>query len=127
MRRLLVLFMTSCAVAACFAAPLPPATRAEIEGLLARLETSRCEFQRNGTWHSATDAKSHLLVKLRYLEDRGMVDSAEQFIELAASKSSMSGQPYQVRCAHAAPVPSSTWLLSQLQRIRATAGAKGAP
>ena len=77
--------------------------------------------------YSATDAKSHLLVKLRYLEDRGMVDSAEQFIELAASKSSMSGQPYQVRCANAAPVPSSTWLLSQLQRIRATPGAKGAP
>ena len=92
-----------CAVAACFAAP-PPAARAEIDGLLSRLETSSCEFNRNGTWHSATEAKSHLLVKLKYLEDRGAVDSAEQFIELAASKSSMSGQPYLVRCANSAPV-----------------------
>jgi hypothetical protein len=109
------------------AAPLPPAARAEIEGLLGRLEMSRCEFQRNGTWHNPVDAKSHLLVKLNYLEERGMVASTEQFIERAASQSSLSGQPYQVRCANAAPVPSRSWLLTQLQLMRAAPAAKGAP
>lgn len=127
MRRFLVLFMTSCAVAACFAAPLPPAARVEIEGLLARLEASKCEFQRNGTWHSATDASAHLLGKLKYLEERGMVASTEQFIERGATASSMTGKPYRVRCANAEPVPSATWLLSQLQLMRAAPGVKRAP
>jgi hypothetical protein len=84
-------------VAAGIAAPLSAAVRAEIDGLLSRLELSGCEFNRNGTWHTAGDAKSHLLRKLKYLEDSGAVQSAEQFIELAASTSSTTGQPYLVR------------------------------
>ena len=126
MRRLVLFVLAGLNLATAFAAPLLPAARAEIGGLLGRLETSRCEFQRNGTWHNAADAKSHLLVKLNYLEERGMVASTEQFIERAASQSSLSGQPYQVRCANAAPVPSRTWLLSQLQLMR-SAPARGAP
>lgn len=126
MRRCLFLFLACIAVAASQAASLSPVARAEIDGLLSRLETSSCEFNRNGTWHSASEAKSHLLSKLKYLEDRGAVGSTEQFIELAASKSSMSGQPYLVRCANSAPVSSSVWLLSQLQLMRATSAAKSA-
>jgi hypothetical protein len=127
MRRFFAFFMTSFVLAASFAASLPPAARTEIDGLLSRLETSRCEFQRNGTWHSASEAKSHLLGKLKYLEERGAVDSAEQFIERAASQSSLSGQPYQVRCANGAPVTSRAWLLSQLQLMRSAPGVKHAP
>jgi len=127
LRRLLLLFLAGLFLATGFAAPLTPAARAEIEGLLGRLEMSRCEFQRNGTWHNAADAKSHLLVKLNYLEERGMVASTEQFIERAATQSSLSGQPYQVRCANIAPVPSRAWLLSQLQLMRSAPAAKGAP
>ena len=85
---------------------------------MSRLEASGCEFNRNGIWHTATEARSHLLRKLKYLEDKGMVQSAEQFIELAATSSSMSGQPYLVRCDNGAPVPSGTWLRTQLQKVR---------
>jgi hypothetical protein len=101
------------------AAPLTPAARTEIDALMTKLETSGCEFNRNGSWYSGADAKPHLLRKLKYLEDRGAVQTAEQFIELAASSSSMSGQAYLVRCSNAAPVTSATWLLSQLQAMRA--------
>jgi hypothetical protein len=127
MRQLLVLLMTTFAVAASFAASLSPVARAEIENLLGRLEISGCEFQRNGAWHSAADAKAHLRVKLNYLDERGMVSSAEQFIERAATQSSMTGGAYLVRCGNAAPVPSSTWLSSQLQLMRSAPAGKNAP
>jgi hypothetical protein len=110
-----------------FAAPLAHRVQAEIDGLLSRLVTSGCEFNRNGTWYSAVEAKSHLQRKLKYLEDRGLVDSAEQFIERAASGSSMSGKPYLVRCGDAAPVTSGAWLRSQLQALRTAAPAQRAP
>ena len=107
------------------AAQLPAAAGAEIDALLSRLEASGCEFNRNGAWHSSAEARAHLLRKLKYLEDRGAVHSAEQFIELAASASSMSGQPYLVRCAGDAPVPSGQWLRSQLRSLRAATKAAG--
>jgi hypothetical protein len=107
--------------AAVAAAPLAPAAKAEIDALLSRLETSGCQFHRNGSWHNAADAKAHLLAKLKYFEDRGAVQSAEQFIELAASSSSVSGRAYLVKCESGAAVPSSVWLQSQLQLIRSAA------
>jgi hypothetical protein len=100
------------------AAALAPVARDEINALMSKLEGSACEFNRNGTWYTAAEAKSHLLRKLKYLEDRGAVQSAEQFIELAASSSSLSGQPYLVRCGDASPLSSGKWLRSQLQIIR---------
>ncbi len=118
MRRPPVFLLTCFFIPAIMAAPLPPADRAEIDALLSRLATSTCEFYRNGSWHSAAEAKSHLLGKLRYLEDKGMVQSTEQFIELGASKSSVSGEPYLVKCANGSVVSSSAWLRSQLQAMR---------
>jgi len=94
---------------------------------MSRLEASACEFNRNGTWYTAAEAKSHLLRKLKYLEDRGVVQSTEQFIELAASGSSMTSKPYLVRCGNDAPVASATWLLSQLRDMRASGRLRSAP
>jgi len=128
MRGLGLLLLGLVFAAAAAAQPLAPATRSEIDGLLSRLETSGCEFNRNGSWYTGGEAKAHLMGKLKYLEDKGMVQTAEQFIERAASSSSMSGQAYLVRCAGAPPVPSSKWLLAQLQAMRTGAGrAKSAP
>jgi hypothetical protein len=119
MRRLVLLLLCCALAAAAAAAPLSAAVRVEIDALMTRLETSGCEFNRNGSWYSGADAKPHLLRKLKYLEDRGAVQTTEQFIELAASGSSMSGQAYLVRCGNAAPVKSAAWLMSQLQAMRA--------
>ena len=126
MRRALFFLLSCVVVAAACAAPLPPAAKAEIDGLLSRLEASGCQFNRNGTWYPPAEARAHLSRKLKYLEDRGAVTSAEQFIELAGSGSSMTGQPYLVKCGNGAPVQSATWLLSELQRVRSSRPAKSA-
>lgn len=104
-----------------YAASLPFTARSEIASLLSRLATSGCEFKRNGSWHTAEEAQAHLRRKLDYLVDKDAVSSTEQFIERAASKSSRSGKPYQVRCDKQAPVPSSRWLHTELQKLRAGA------
>jgi|MudIll2142460700_1097286.scaffolds.fasta_scaffold50873_2 hypothetical protein len=119
LRRLGLLLLAGVVAAAATAAPLAPAARAEVDALLSRLEASGCEFNRNGTWHKAAEVKPHLLRKLKYLEDRGAVQTTEQFIELAASGSSMTGEPYLVKCGNAAAVRSATWLSAQLQAMRA--------
>lgn len=119
MRALLLLAFTSLATAA----PLPPAARAEVDALLTRLQSSGCEFNRNGSWHAGAEARGHLLKKLDYLERKGLVKTAEQFIEQGASASSMSGKAYLVRCAGKAPVESARWLAAELQQVRAARSA----
>lgn len=121
--RLIALFpalLAACLFAsqAC-AAALAPAARVEIDSLLSRLAVSGCRFKRNGTWHMAAEARAHLVRKLEYLVDRGAVASAEQFIERAATRSSMSGQAYLVKCGASPTVLSSKWLYSELQALRA--------
>lgn len=115
-----------CLVAAIsLAAPAAAPVRGEIDALLAALHASNCEFQRNGSWHGATEAKTHLLRKLEAVEKRTTLRNTEQFIEMAASSSSASGQAYQVRC-NGTVQPSAQWFARQLERIRA-AGSAGAP
>lgn len=98
-----------------------PAARAEIDALLGRLLSSDCQFFRNGSWHTASEAKAHLLRKLEYLEGRDAVKSTEQFIRLGASSSSTSGKPYLVKCGASAPMESEAWLSNELQSLRAPA------
>ena len=100
------------------AASLTPASRVEIDSLLSRLAASGCQFGRNGSWYTSIEAQAHLRKKLDYLIDKGAVVSTEQFIERAATKSSVSGRVYQVRCGSNPPVPSSAWLHSELQDLR---------
>lgn len=105
------------------AAPLPHAARAEVDALLTRLQASGCEFNRNGSWYGGAEARAHLLKKLDDLEGKGLVSTAEQFVEQGASRSSMSGKPYLVRCAGRAPVESAQWLKAELQAVRAARAA----
>lgn len=101
------------------AAAEPPAPRNdEIAQLLALLGASPCQFYRNGSWHDAHEAEAHLQRKYDYLRKRGWADSAEQFIANGATKSSVSGRPYQVKCGDAAAVPSAQWLAEQLAQLR---------
>jgi hypothetical protein len=105
--------------AACaLAAPAPANVRAEIDALIAKLASSGCSFNRNGTWHSAADAKVHLLRKLAYLEDKDLVQTTEHFIERAAAGSSTSGKAYLVRCGSAPAVESKAWLTQALATLR---------
>ncbi|WP_394779771.1 DUF5329 family protein [Undibacterium sp.] len=93
----------------------------EIDHLLQTLITSKCEFNRNGSWYNGADAKSHLIKKYDYFMLRGEISNAESFIELAASKSSLSGQAYLVKCGEAKPLESAAWLKQELARYRTAA------
>ena len=86
------------------------------------MQASGCQFNRNGTWYSASEAKDHLTRKLEYLEGKGSIGSTEQFIDLAASSSSSSGKAYLVKCSNEAPVESKQWLGRQLALIRGATG-----
>ena len=94
----------------------PQATQ-EINSLLDFVEHSECRFMRNGTEYPGPQARAHLEKKLEYLEESDKVSSAEDFIELAATQSSMSGRAYEVRCP-AGIQPANIWLQTELQRQR---------
>lgn len=101
-----------------FAAPSATAKK-EIEQLMAALSHSGCQFQRNGSWYGAAEARVHLQRKYDYLLKKGKVDTAEQFIQRAASESSMSGLPYRVKC-QGREQDASAWFGGQLQKLRHT-------
>jgi len=94
------------------------ATQREISGLMQALESSGCRFQRNGSWHDPAQARTHLQRKYDYLLKRDMVDSSEQFIERAASRSSISGRAYRVACPGAAEQDAAPWFLAKLRQLR---------
>ncbi|MGS1078745.1 DUF5329 domain-containing protein [Pseudoxanthomonas beigongshangi] len=98
-------------------------TRREITQLMDGLSNSRCEFQRNGKWYGRADARAHLQRKYDYLLKRDLVDTAEQFIERAASKSSLSGRAYRVRCPGQAEQDAGAWFMARLKALRGS----GAP
>ncbi|WP_095053363.1 DUF5329 domain-containing protein [Pseudomonas sp. Irchel s3b2] len=98
-------------------AQTPSQATQEINSLLDFVEHSECRFVRNGSEYPGAEARVHLQKKLKYLEDRNKVNSAEDFIDLAASQSSMSGRAYEVRCPTGIQSASS-WLKTELQRQR---------
>lgn len=94
-------------------------TTQEIAQLFAALETSGCRFQRNGSWHEAPQAKAHLQRKYDYLLKKRRLTTTESLIDLAASRSSVSGSAYRVQCWQSAPVDSAAWFTGRLSAIRA--------
>ena len=90
----------------------------EVNFLLGYIEGSGCEFYRNGFWHDSKTAQAHLRDKYKYLVARNLINTTEDFIERAATESSISGQPYEVSCNGGTMVTSSQWLLDELTRFR---------
>jgi hypothetical protein len=105
---------------------VPMTAQTEINYLLGFVESSGCEFYRNGSWYDSKGAQMHLRHKYEMLAAREQINTAEDFIEKAATKSSLSGQPYQVRCRGHDAVSSNPWLRDVLARYRAKAP-RGAP
>ena len=115
-------------IAVLFSGILTQATAAsvadvEIGQLLGYIEHSGCAMYRNGSWYSASDARAHLEKKYHYLLDKGLVNTTEDFMDRAATASSMSGEPYQVKCDRGEPTSSAEWLTTELQRLRGASAA----
>jgi len=99
-------------------AETPIAVQVEVDFLLGYIEGSGCRFYRNGTWYEAKAAQAHLRDKYSYLAARGLINNADDFIVKAATKSSFTGQPYEVKCGGGATVTSNQWLRAELARFR---------
>ncbi len=97
--------------------------QAEVRHLLRYIESSGCEFERNGTVYDAKKARSHIERKYDYIESR--VDNTEDFIKYAATESSMSGRKYMVTC-DGGQETSAEWLHEELSRYRANTAAAAA-
>ena len=78
-------------------------------------------YYRNGSWHTTADARAHLARKLAEVEKKRALHSADEFIDVVATRSSISGEPYRVRCPGVAPITSATWFRQTLERSRQTA------
>ena len=87
----------------------------EVAHLLTFIEDSNCSFIRNGKVYDAEQAREHISKKYEYVKKR--ISSTEQFITYAASKSSITGNVYQVTCGEMT-VPSSEWLAEELLSYR---------
>ena len=116
-RPILYLFLTCMLLPPNAAATLTPRAQIEIEHLLLYVERSGCEFYRNGSWYDAAAAERHLRFKYEWFKDS--LDGAEDFIGKAASRSSVSGQAYEVKCGFDAPRSSAMWLTDELRHFRA--------
>jgi hypothetical protein len=88
----------------------------EISYLLNFVKNTNCEYERNGKKHKGKEAAKHIKKKYDYYEED--ISSTEEFIELSASKSSMSGKAYKIHCANKAVINSQDWLLNELAHFR---------
>lgn len=89
---------------------------AKIEALIqavGALEGAR--FVRNGDEHSAADAIEHMRSKWDW--KRGDIKTAEDFIRIVGSKSSMSGKPYLIRMADGTEVQAGEWFRERLAEL----------
>lgn len=119
MNKLLILTILSFALATHGnAKELPERIKTEINQLLVKLESSNCRFNRNGNWYSSKEAKEHLEKKLAHILRKGVITTTEQFIDYAASKSSVTGTIYLVQCNEIPAIESQKWLLEQLKQLR---------
>jgi len=100
------------------AAPAPTVAQ-EVNHLLGYIAKSGCDFYRNGSWADATLAEAHVRTKFDYLARHEEIASVTDFIEKAASKSSITGLPYQVKCPGTSPVLTRAWLSEELARYQA--------
>jgi hypothetical protein len=103
-------------------AAAPPIAQAEINYLLGFIDRSGCKFYRNGSWYNSHEAQAHLRDKYDYLTARNLIHTAEDFIELAGTKSSMSGKAYAIQCQAGPTVTTNQWLHEALTGYRSSRG-----
>jgi hypothetical protein len=80
----------------------------KINTLILTIEDSGCHFIRNGKTYTPSESVAHIRKKYDHFRDD--IDSIDNFIELSASKSLISGKPYYVMCDDNERQISATWL-----------------
>lgn len=93
-----------------------PTLDVEVTYLIDEVSESGCKFVRNGKEHTASEAADHLRMKAS--RGKRYYDTAEEFIDRIASKSSWSGKPYTIQCGDAAAVAAADWFSRALAEYR---------
>jgi len=106
------------------AGELSSSVQQEITHLFSYLANSGCQFNRNGSWYDAKAAMNHINDKYQYLLGKDRISTAEDFIEGAASRSSMSGRAYLVKCGDGPSIESGVWFRVELEKFRKAAHSK---
>lgn len=109
--QIVLLLMSSTAFA-----DVAPNKRHEVQHLLDFVKNSDCVMNRNGSEHKTSEAVNH--IQRKYNHFRREIHSTEDFIRLSATKSTMSGKFYTVKCPGQKPMKTKTWLLKELEMYR---------
>jgi hypothetical protein len=124
-RRLQIMYRALCLLVFAISMPvhageLPPGEAARIEYLLTAVrELQGAEFIRNGMAHDASSAAVHLRRKLNAAGAR--IKSADDFIDLCASASSITGRPYRIRFQDGSEIDARQYLRQKLAEYPAAA------
>jgi len=117
-RSALSIFALALFIGTAAAAPSPVEAR-KIERLIAAVEQlGNAKFIRNGAAYDASKAADHLRLKLREAGDR--VASAEDFIHLCGSRSSVSGKPYEIVFDDGRRITSEAFLRAKLKELHSS-------
>lgn len=99
--------------------PLGGSERRKIESLIERVgKLTNAVLLRNGSVHTPIEAAEHLRLKWKLADHR--ITTAERFIDELASKSTLSGEPYQIKFGTEAPQSLAAYLRKQLKTIGET-------
>jgi len=91
---------------------------AKIQYLIASVEALEgARFIRNGREYDTRAASNHLRLKLKTAGNK--VRTAEDFIRLCASQSSMTGEPYLIKLADGSTVKSEVFFKDKLKTFAA--------
>ena len=82
-----------------------------IEASLKTIEQSKLTFIRNDKEYDGKAAAEHLRTKLKRAGDQ--IKTFDDFVEKVATKSSMSGKPYQVKLEDGSVVELAKWIRVQ--------------
>jgi hypothetical protein len=89
----------------------------KIEFLISSVENLEgAKFIRNGTEYDGKKAAEHLRMKLQH----ALVQTADDFIRLCASKSSVTGKPYMIRFSDGKTIKSEEYFRDKLKEYSST-------
>jgi hypothetical protein len=98
--------------------------KGEIAYLIGFVRHSPCTFIRNGTEYAGPAAADHVQSKYDYYKDQ--IKTVQDFIDRAATKSMLSGEPYQVRCPGGPTIKAADWLRTEFAAYQVKQGESGA-
>jgi Family of unknown function (DUF5329) len=91
----------------------------KIEFLISSVENLKgAKFIRNGSEYDGKKAAEHLRMKL---QNALVVQTADDFIRLCASKSSITGKPYMIRLSDGKTIKSEEYFREKLKKYNSTA------